>query len=171
MDSASALFINAFHIAHMNSVCMMDAIFSAIKRLDGFIPGAFVHWRFEWRALEDLLSVVIRMAQSGEGLEWCLTGLGLTRPAEWGAVNALCQFHRLVLKLWSVSFEIYALISRLFLEPRVLFRFLLCRSLQLGLSEGRWFETQWGQWIFSINQILPAALGPGVYSASNRNEY
>jgi hypothetical protein len=26
-------------------------------------------------------------------------------------------------------------------------------------------------WIFSIDLILPAALGPGVYSASNRNEY
>jgi hypothetical protein len=25
--------------------------------------------------------------------------------------------------------------------------------------------------IFSIYLILPAALGPGVYSASNRNEY
>jgi hypothetical protein len=24
---------------------------------------------------------------------------------------------------------------------------------------------------FSINVILPSALGPGVYSASNRNEY
>jgi hypothetical protein len=24
---------------------------------------------------------------------------------------------------------------------------------------------------FSIDLILPAALGPGVYSASNRNEY
>jgi hypothetical protein len=25
--------------------------------------------------------------------------------------------------------------------------------------------------IFSIDLILPAAIGPGVYSASNRNEY
>jgi hypothetical protein len=36
--------------------------------------------------------------------------------------------------------------------------------------EGRWFETRWGEWIFSIYPILPAALGTGVYS-SNRNEY
>jgi hypothetical protein len=67
--SVSALFMNAFNIAHMNSVCMMDAILSPIKRLDVFIPGPFVHWRFEWRALECLLSVGIRMAQSGDGLE------------------------------------------------------------------------------------------------------
>jgi hypothetical protein len=37
--------------------------------------------------------------------------------------------------------------------------------------EGRRFETRWGEWIFSIYLILPAALGPGVHSASNRNEY
>jgi hypothetical protein len=37
--------------------------------------------------------------------------------------------------------------------------------------EGRGFQTQWGKWIFSIYLILPAALGSGVYSASNRNEY
>jgi hypothetical protein len=33
--------------------------------------------------------------------------------------------------------------------------------------EGRGFETLWGEWIFSVYLILPAALGPGVYSASN----
>jgi hypothetical protein len=33
------------------------------------------------------------------------------------------------------------------------------------------FETQWSEWIFSVYQILPASLGPGVRSASNRNEY
>jgi hypothetical protein len=27
------------------------------------------------------------------------------------------------------------------------------------------------KWIFSICLVLPAALGPGIYSASNRNEY
>jgi hypothetical protein len=37
-------------------------------------------------------------------------------------------------------------------------------------SEGRGFETGWGEWIFLTYLILPAALGPGVYSASNRNE-
>jgi hypothetical protein len=37
--------------------------------------------------------------------------------------------------------------------------------------EGRGFETLWGDWFLSIYLILPAALGPGVYSASNRNEY
>jgi hypothetical protein len=37
--------------------------------------------------------------------------------------------------------------------------------------EGCGFQTQLGEWIFSIYLILPAALTPGVYSASNRNEY
>jgi hypothetical protein len=34
---------------------------------------------------------------------------------------------------------------------------------------GRKFETRWGEIIIYL--ILKAALGPGVYSASNRNEY
>jgi hypothetical protein len=38
-------------------------------------------------------------------------------------------------------------------------------------SEGRGFDFQWDERIFSICLILPAALGPGVHSASNRNEY
>jgi hypothetical protein len=38
-------------------------------------------------------------------------------------------------------------------------------------QEGREFETQWDEWIISIYLILPAALGPVVYSTSNRNEY
>jgi hypothetical protein len=37
--------------------------------------------------------------------------------------------------------------------------------------EGRGFETRWGEWFLSSYLILPVALGPGVYSASNRNEY
>jgi hypothetical protein len=36
--------------------------------------------------------------------------------------------------------------------------------------EGREFQTRLGEW-FSMYLILPAALDPGVYSASNRNEY
>jgi hypothetical protein len=35
--------------------------------------------------------------------------------------------------------------------------------------EARGFQTRWGEPIFSIYLILPAAVGPGVYSASNRN--
>jgi hypothetical protein len=35
--------------------------------------------------------------------------------------------------------------------------------------EGSGFETRGGEWMFSIYLILLAALGPGVYSASNRN--
>jgi hypothetical protein len=37
--------------------------------------------------------------------------------------------------------------------------------------EGCGFETRRGEYIFPIYLILPVALGPGVYSASNRNEY
>jgi hypothetical protein len=37
--------------------------------------------------------------------------------------------------------------------------------------EGRGFETRWCERFLSIYLILPAALGPGVYSASNKNEY
>jgi hypothetical protein len=36
--------------------------------------------------------------------------------------------------------------------------------------EGRGFETGWGE-KFLIYLIIPAALRPGVYSASKRNEY
>jgi hypothetical protein len=37
--------------------------------------------------------------------------------------------------------------------------------------EGREFKFWWGHWIFSIYLILPATLGPGVYSDCKRNEY
>jgi hypothetical protein len=37
--------------------------------------------------------------------------------------------------------------------------------------EGHGFQTRRGERIFLIYLIFPAALGPGVYSASNRNEY
>jgi hypothetical protein len=37
--------------------------------------------------------------------------------------------------------------------------------------EGHGFGTRWGDWFSSIYLFLPVALGPGVYSASNRNEY
>jgi hypothetical protein len=35
--------------------------------------------------------------------------------------------------------------------------------------EGRGFDIWWGE--FLNLPIIPAALGPGVYSTSNRNEY
>jgi hypothetical protein len=37
--------------------------------------------------------------------------------------------------------------------------------------EGCGFETRRGELIFSIYLILLAVVGPGVYSAFNRNEY
>jgi hypothetical protein len=39
------------------------------------------------------------------------------------------------------------------------------------MPEGGGFETRWGEWTSSIYLIRPVALGPGVHSASNRNEY
>jgi hypothetical protein len=38
-------------------------------------------------------------------------------------------------------------------------------------SGGRWFDSRWCHWNFSIDIILPIAHSPGVDSASNRNEY
>jgi hypothetical protein len=37
--------------------------------------------------------------------------------------------------------------------------------------EGRGLEARWVEWFLSIYLILLAALGHGVYSASNKNEY
>jgi hypothetical protein len=38
--------------------------------------------------------------------------------------------------------------------------------------EGRGFDTRWGDFFFFYIYPIPtAALGPGIYSASNRNEY
>jgi hypothetical protein len=37
--------------------------------------------------------------------------------------------------------------------------------------KGRGFQTPWSERIFSIYLLLPSALGPGLHSASNRNEY
>jgi hypothetical protein len=36
--------------------------------------------------------------------------------------------------------------------------------------EGRGFDSRWGEFL-KIYLIFPVAPGPGVYSASNRNEY
>jgi hypothetical protein len=53
--------------------------------------------------------------------------------------------------------------------------FLNCGSIVVKAlfykPEGHGFEAQWGECIFSIYLILPAALGCVVCSASNRNEY
>jgi hypothetical protein len=37
--------------------------------------------------------------------------------------------------------------------------------------EGRWFDSRWGQWNFSVTSSFWSHYGPGVDSASNRNEY
>jgi len=38
-------------------------------------------------------------------------------------------------------------------------------------SEGRWFDSWWCQWNFSLTFSFLSRYGPGVGSASNRNEY
>jgi len=38
-------------------------------------------------------------------------------------------------------------------------------------SEGRWFDPSWCQWNFSLTKSFRSHYGPGVDSASNRNEY
>ena len=38
-------------------------------------------------------------------------------------------------------------------------------------SEGRWFDSRWFHWNFSLTQSFLSHYGPGVDSASNRNEY
>jgi hypothetical protein len=50
-------------------------------------------------------------------------------------------------------------------RDRIVAKVLCCKP------EGRGFELLWGEWIFSIYLILSATLGPGIYAASNKNEY
>ena len=38
-------------------------------------------------------------------------------------------------------------------------------------SEGRWFDSRWCHWNFSLTESSRSHYGPGVDSASNRNEY
>ena len=38
-------------------------------------------------------------------------------------------------------------------------------------SEGRWFDSRWCYWYFSLTYSSLSHYGPGVDSASNRNEY
>ena len=38
-------------------------------------------------------------------------------------------------------------------------------------SEGHWFDPSWCQWIFIDIKSFRSHYGPGVNSASNRNEY
>jgi len=38
-------------------------------------------------------------------------------------------------------------------------------------SEGRWFDPSWCHWNFSLTQSFRSHYEPGVYSASNTNEY
>jgi hypothetical protein len=57
----------------------------------------------------------------------------------------------------------------------ILLQLLQCRSVVVKAPcykpEGRGLETRGGERFLSIYLILPAALGPGLYSVSNRNEY
>jgi hypothetical protein len=66
-------------------------------------------------------------------------------------------------KVVGVHFKLYAVYNR---TRGSLVVMALCYR-----PEGRGLETRWGEWISLIHLILPAALDPGVYSVSNRNEY
>ena len=44
-------------------------------------------------------------------------------------------------------------------------------SVMCYKSEGRWFDPSWCQWTFSLTKSFRSHYGPGVDSASNRNEY
>jgi hypothetical protein len=72
--------------------------------------------------------------------------------AEASCVGSACSQNRGQLTVLTVA-DIY-------LEP-------LCYK-----PGARGFETRWGEFFlfFSIYLVLPSALGPGIYSASNRNE-
>jgi hypothetical protein len=50
-------------------------------------------------------------------------------------------------------------------------RFPIKLNFSIDLHAVTWFETRWGKCNFSVYLILQAALGPGVYLASNRNEH
>jgi hypothetical protein len=61
----------------------------------------------------------------------------------------------------------------------VLIRLLNCRGEHGGTlvnllcykSEGRWLDSRWCHWNFSLTQSFRSHYGPGVDSASDRNEY
>jgi hypothetical protein len=38
-------------------------------------------------------------------------------------------------------------------------------------TKGRWFDSRWCHWNFSLTYSSRSHYGPGVDSASNRNEY
>ena len=75
----------------------------------------------------------------------------------------------------------YAVTSRMTVTTHI------CIQLTLGLpspysggtvvkvlcykSECRWFDSRWCHWNFSLTQSFRSHYGPGVDSASNRNEY
>jgi hypothetical protein len=86
----------------------------------------------------------------------------------------------------SVTLLLSTLFTQSYVEPGLLnltyFRtynpilFAVCTSFVIRAlcfkPEGRGFKTRWGEWVFfKIYLILPAALGPGFHSASNRSEY
>jgi hypothetical protein len=69
------------------------------------------------------------------------------------------------IEISKVTFLTKTIHPRVFINTQMLKA--LCEKPEVG-----GFETRWGEWFFfSIYLILPAAVGPGVYSDSNRNEY
>jgi hypothetical protein len=73
--------------------------------------------------------------------------------------------HNTVVIIMRLEIEFYLTHSRLRARCTIVVEAIGCKP------ECRGFETRWSKWIISIYLTLPAALGPGFYSASNINEY
>ena len=58
-----------------------------------------------------------------------------------------------------------------FYYPGNLFRGIIFTCVLCYKSEGRWLDPSWCQWNFIDIKTFRSHYGPGVESASNRNEY
>ena len=67
----------------------------------------------------------------------------------WKAVQTNCKWY-----IWFVGHAVAQLVEALRYKP-----------------EGHRFDSRWCHWIFSLTQSFRQHYGPGVDSASNRNEY
>jgi hypothetical protein len=87
----------------------------------------------------------------------------------WRSTYVLCKLHVIMNVCQHIKFTLQLLLGPLTnMGAR---SSALVEALRYK-PEGRGFETRWGKWIFfTLPLILPAALGPAVYSASNRNEF
>jgi hypothetical protein len=71
---------------------------------------------------------------------------------------------------WPWRWHLASRLSTCEISPSLACGIILVKALCCK-SDGHGLETRSDECIFTICLILPTALGPGVYSASNRNEY